>query len=212
MHGPHATSSSRTPDRISFVMTPRRRHAISTWREPGETAIDRLVWTRCPSNISATIERSRKEEFTLLPTATWVTSVPATSETSFTFPGLEGHAITGSTSERSSSMCSSYWAPTSASRGFQSAGRFCPRKNRSVIASLGNIDPVAPSSAPMFAIVPRSGTVNCLIPGPSYSRTFSFPHFSPCRRSISRMTSFAEHQAGSFPVRSTRTTCGIRNR
>src|SRR3990172_694775 len=38
MHGPHATSSSLTPARMSFVMTPPRRHAIRTWREPGETA------------------------------------------------------------------------------------------------------------------------------------------------------------------------------
>src|SRR2546422_6561601 len=212
MHGPHATSSSRTPALISFVIRPERRHAMRTDREPGDTAIERPGWTCFPLRISATIARSRNEEFTLLPTATWVTSVPATSVRGFTFPGVGGHAIGGSISERSSSIRSSYVARSSGPSRRQSLGRFCPRKNRSVIPSLGNTDPVAPSSAPMFAIVPRSGTVNRLIPGPSYSTIFSFPHFSPYRRSISRITSFADVQGGSSPVRSTRTTWGIRNR
>src|SRR3989441_7459798 len=96
MHGPQATSSSRTPDLISFVITPESRQAMRTDREPGDTAIERPGWICFPLRISATIARSRNEEFTLLPTATWVTSVPATSETGLTFPGVDGHAISGS--------------------------------------------------------------------------------------------------------------------
>ena len=64
----------------------------------------------------------------------------------------------------------------------------------------------------MFAIVPRSGTVNCFRPGPPYSRTFSFPHFSPYLWRSPRITSFAEVHGGSFPFRSIRTTPGIRKR
>src|SRR5437879_12932306 len=101
MHRPHAPSNSRTPYLISFVITPERRHAMRTDREPGDTAIERPGWTCFPLRISATIARSRNEEFTLLPTATCVTSVPATSVTGFTFPGLEGHAISGSILARS---------------------------------------------------------------------------------------------------------------
>ena len=64
----------------------------------------------------------------------------------------------------------------------------------------------------MFAIVPRSGTVNCLRLGPPYSRTFSFPHFSPYLRRSPRITSFADVHGGSLPFRSIRTTPGIRKR
>ncbi len=57
--------------------------------------------------ILATIMRSRKEEFTLLPVMDWWTGVPATSLTGTTLPGEEGQAMRGSRVERSISSCSS---------------------------------------------------------------------------------------------------------
>ena len=49
MQGPHATSSSRTPALISFVMRPLVSMRRRVWREPGETAIATPGATRFPS-------------------------------------------------------------------------------------------------------------------------------------------------------------------
>src|SRR5436853_497902 len=91
IHGPQATSSSRTPALMSFVMSPLVSMRSSVWREPGETATEIPGAMRLWSSACATMLRSRNEEFTLLPTATCATSVPATSRTGFTLSGLQAH-------------------------------------------------------------------------------------------------------------------------
>src|SRR5947208_3078256 len=75
--------------------------------DPGDTAIEIPEATCFPSRACATMLRSRKDEFTLLPTATWATSVPATSRTGFTLSGLDGQAMSGSSLPRSTSTVSS---------------------------------------------------------------------------------------------------------
>src|SRR5205814_6790721 len=150
--------------------------------------------------------RSRHYEFTLLPPATRATSTPATSRTALTLSGLEGHATSGSRDPRSMSTVSSYFASGSGARGLKSLALSCPARNVFVSSSEGNTDAVAPSSVPMFAIVPRDGTVSSLSPGPVYSRTLFRAHFTSKRRSSSRITSFALTHGLNFPVRRTLTT------
>ena len=61
----------------------------------------------------------------------------------------------------------------------------------------------------MFAIVERSLILRHESPSPPYSKTLPRPPFTVYRRSISRITSFAETPGRSFPLSSTRTTAGI---
>ena len=77
----------------------------STWRLPGFTWNVVSGWLCLPFMIFATTMRSLKDEFTLLPTITWSTFMPATSLTFITFPGDEGQAMSGSIEERSISSC-----------------------------------------------------------------------------------------------------------
>ena len=161
------------------------------------------------SSACATMLRSRNEEFTLLPTATCATSVPATSRTGFTLSGLEGHAMRGSNSPRFTSTVSSYSADASGDSRVKSLARPWAVRNAFVSASDGNTEAVAPSSVPMFAIVPRDGTVSSFRAGPVYSRTLFRPHFTSNRWSSSRITSFALTQGLNCPVKRTFTTSGI---
>ena len=69
---------------------------------------------------------------------------------------------------------------------------------------------VAPSSAPMLAMTCRSIADSVATPGPWYSITRLTPPFTPCRRSISRMTSFADTHGRSSLVSRTPQTSGIR--
>jgi hypothetical protein len=77
-----------------------------------------------------------------------------------------------------------------------------------VTSSEGKIEVVRPSSAPMFAIVARWGTVSVATPGPEYSKILPKPPRTVRRRSNSRMTSFAATQGRSRPVSTTRTMRG----
>ena len=76
-------------------------------------------------------------------------------------------------------------------------------KNARVTSSLGNTVVVAPSSAPMFAIVARSGTERLARPGPVYSIIFATPPLTLSLLSTSRMTSFAVTMGFSCPTSST---------
>src|SRR5438132_3925394 len=209
IHGPQATSSSRTPALMSFVMSPLVSMRSSVWREPGETATEIPGAMRLWSSACATMLRSRNDEFTLLPTATCATSVPATSRTDFTLSGLEGHAMRGSNSPRFTSTVSSYSADASGDSRVKSLARPWAVRNAFVRGSDGNTEAVAPSSVPIFAIVPRDGTVSSFRAGPVYSRTLFRPHFTLNRWSSSRITSFALTQGLNCPVKSTFTTTVI---
>ena len=75
-------------------------------------------------------------------------------------------------------ISSSYTASGSALRATKSSSRSCAFKKARVVSSEGNIDVVAPSSAPMFVIVARSGTLRLLTPSPQYSITLPTPPFT----------------------------------
>ena len=194
---------------MSFVIRPVVNIKRRVCREPGDTDIEIPGATCFPSRACATTLRSRNDEFTLLPTATWATSVPATSRTAFTLSGLDGHAMSGSIVLRSTSTVSSYAAPSSAARGLKSFPRACAPRNCFVMPSAGKTDAVAPSSVPMFAIVPRDGTLSSARPGPVYSRTLFFAHLTSNRFRSSRITSFALTHGLNFPASRTFTTAGI---
>jgi hypothetical protein len=61
----------------------------------------------------------------------------------------------------------------------------------------------------MFAITCRSMAERESSPGPWYSMIRPTPPLTPCRRSISRITSFALTHGGSAPVSRTPQICGI---
>jgi hypothetical protein len=75
-------------------------------------------------------------------------------------------------------------------------------------ASLGNTEVVTPHSAPMLAIVARSGTSSVATPGPPYSNTHPTLPCVPKSASTFRMTSLAETQGASRPFSRIRTTRG----
>ena len=81
-----------------------------------------------------------------------------------------------------------------------------------VTSSLGKIVVVAPSSAPILAIVDRSGTVNVSTPDPWYSNILPIPPLTVSRLSISKMTSLAVTPKLSAPFSSTPTIRGIRKK
>ena len=122
---------------------------------------------------------------------TWSTLIGPTFFTVSTLSGMCGCATSGSRVFRSISTISSYSASASALSSVKSPSRPWAFRNARVTSSLGNTLVVAPSSAPMFAIVARSGTVRVFTPSPMYSITLPTPPLTLSRRSTSRMMSFA---------------------
>ena len=135
--------------------------------------------------------------------ATWSILMPAFSLTGATLSGLCGMATSGCRAERSMLISSSYSASGSGISSDQSSSLPWALKKARVTSSLGNTVVVAPSSAPMFAIVARSGTERVLSPSPEYSIIFPTPPLTLRRRSTSRMTSLAVTMGLSAPVSST---------
>ena len=103
------------------------------------------------------------------------TGVPATSSTGTTLSGFCGLATSGPSSPRSISTRSSYSAPSSGAISSKSSSRCWRRSHSRVFSSGGKTAEVAPSSAIMFAIVPRSGTDRSAVPGPVNSNTLFLP-------------------------------------
>ena len=68
---------------------------------------------------------------------------------------------------------------------------------------------VAPSSAPILAMVARSGTDSVSTPGPAYSITRPTPPLTLRRRSTSKIISFADTMGGSEPSSQTQQTFGM---
>lgn len=130
------------------------------------------------------------------------------SATVFTLSGMCGSATIGTSADRSISTASSYVASGSAASGIKSASRPCAFRKPRVTSSEGNTDVVAPSSAPMLAMVARSGMDSVSTPGPVYSITLPTPPLTVRRRSSSRITSLAATPRLSRPVRRTLTTLG----
>src|SRR5919206_323720 len=140
---------------------------------------------------------------------TWATGVPATSSTGTTLSGLCGLATSGPSSPRSISTRSSYSAPSSGPTSEKSSSRCWRRSQSRVSSSGGKTAEVAPSSAIMFAMVPRSGIDRSAVPGPVNSKTLFLPPLAESRRSSSRMMSLAcTHGRASSPSSRTSTTSG----
>ncbi len=141
--------------------------------------------------------------------ATWFTRIFPTDRTVPTLSGLCGFAVRGSSVLRSSSSSSSYTASSSASKGIHISSLPCARRNSLVFSSLGKMDVVAPSSAPILVMVARSGTVREATPGPAYSMTLLTPPLTLSSCSTFRIMSLADTQGGSFPFSRIRQTPGI---
>ena len=87
---------------------------------------------------------------------TCASGVPTTSSTGTTLPGLEGCATSGPSSPRSMWISSSKSPVSPVGIASKSSARSCSSSQSRVVSSEGKIPPVAPSSAIMLAIVPRS--------------------------------------------------------
>src|SRR5947199_307114 len=85
---------------------------------------------------------------------TWASSVPATSSTGTTLPGLDGLATSGTSCARSICSSSSKSPVLPVSSATKSSSRSCSTSHRFVSSSAGKIAPVAPTSASMLQIVP----------------------------------------------------------
>ena len=182
---------------------------MSTWREPGEMVRLTFSATWRPSSMPATRMRSQKLELVQLPMQTWSTLMPSISLMGTTLSGECGWAASGCSALRSMVISSSYSASSSAVSGAQSARRPRAAKNSKVRRSLGNTVVVAPSSAPMLAMVARIGTDRVSTPGPPYSMILPTPPLTVRRRRTSRMTSLAETMGLSSPVSTTWQTFGM---
>ena len=203
MHGPQAHSSTLAPAATSLASAPLSARALSTCLEPGEIVRLTLGATRLPSRIPATRIRSQKLELVQLPMQTWSTLMPAMLEISVTLSGEWGCAASGWRELRSTTISSSYSASGSASSLTHCPARPRAEKNSRVRSSLGKTVVVAPSSAPMLAMVARLGTESVLTPEPPYSMTLSTPPLTLSLRRTSRMTSLAETIGCSSPVSTT---------
>ena len=209
MQGPQPHSSTRAPAAMSLASAPLAARAFSTWREPGETVRLTLGATCRPASMPATRIMSQKEEFVQLPMHTWSMGSPAIFETSVTLSGLLGCAAIGCRLERSMVISSSYSASGSASSSRQSPALPRAAKNSRVLRSLGKMEVVAPVSAPMLAMVARSGTLRLIRPSPKYSNILPTPPLTPTRRSSSSITSLAATIGFRWPVSVTRQTLGM---
>ncbi len=78
-------------------------------------------------------------------------------------------------------------------------------------ASAGNIDVVAPSSAPMLAMVALPVALSVRAPGPMYSTIAWVPPDTVSWPATQRITSFGAVQPPSFPVRTTAMRRGYRS-
>ena len=156
-HGPQAGSSIRTPAISRSMYVPERVIWSRIWREPGvavaETRSSDSRWPRMPAPQSA---RSSYEELTDEPMQTCSIAVPTSSSTGTTLPGLEGLATKGTSAARSMCSSSSKSPVSPVTISTKSSPRCCSWSQAFVASSAGKTAPVAPSSAIMFAIVPRS--------------------------------------------------------
>ncbi len=209
MQGPQAHSSTRAPAAIISASAPHLQSIASTCREPGLTVKLTLGATVLPFSIAATLSISARLEFVQLPMQTWSTAILVSSETAFMLSGLCGHAASGRRAERSITTLSSYSAFSSATSGEKSCSLPCAFKNARVVSSAGNTEAVAPSSAPMLAIVALSGTERAFTPSPQYSITLPTPPLTVSKRSTSSMISLAAALCPSLPLSSTLTTLGM---
>ena len=111
------------------------------------------------------------------PIAIWSTFI-FSSGISCTLSGLCGNAASGTKSSKFTINFLSYTASASGSNSMKSDSLDCFLRKSLVISSLGKIEVVAPSSAPIFVIVALSSTERDFIPSPVYSITNPTPPFT----------------------------------
>ncbi|OQC73646.1 MAG: hypothetical protein BWX44_01386 [Spirochaetes bacterium ADurb.Bin001] len=85
----------------------------------------------------------------------------------------------------------------------------CASKKRLVTSSLGNTEVVAPSSAPILAIVPRCGMLSVDTPSPAYSSILPTPPFTVSLLNTSSTISLALTIGDNLPLNSTLRTLGL---
>src|SRR3990172_200859 len=144
MQGPQADSRIRPPAAMRSASAPFEAIMVYTCLEPGVTVKLMSGWTVFPLSIVATVIRSRNEELVQLPTQTWESFVPSTSETGTTLSGLDGRAIIGSSVSRLISSASSYVASGSGPMATQLLSRPWDFRERRVCSSLGKMEVVGP--------------------------------------------------------------------
>ena len=142
---------------------------ISTALLPGAIPASTPGAMCLPLTIAATLAKSSSELFVHEPITTCVTGFPAIFFISVTASGECGCAASAESSSKFISMSLSYSALSSAFNSVQSASRPIDLRKVFVFSSEGKIDVVAPSSAPIFVIVARCGTVRLSTPLPKYS-------------------------------------------
>ena len=161
--GPHALSKILNPAAISSPKMPDFAAIISTALLPGAIPASTPGAMCLPLTIAATLAKSSSELFVHEPITTCVAGFPAIFFISVTASGECGCAASAESSSKFISMSLSYSALSSAFNSVQSASRPID------FSSEGKIDVVAPSSAPIFVIVARCGTVRLSTPLPKYS-------------------------------------------
>jgi hypothetical protein len=209
IQGPHAASSILAPAATISARAPFAASMLRTCFEPG--AITRLTpgLTLLPLRMRATFIISTYDELVQLPIQTWSTLIFPISLAFFTLSGLCGIAASGSSFSSPIVISFSYTASVSGLSSTQSISLPCARRKSLVISSLGNMEVVAPSSAPIFVIVALSGTVRFSIPSPAYSIILPTPPFTLIILSTSSIISFADTHGFNLPVKTTFTTEGI---
>ena len=177
-HGPQTGSSIRTPPSTSWRYTPASAIATRIWREPGRgRGRHALVHLRPPSRE----HRARQRQVERTPSSPTSRCRPARS--ACRPPPRPARRCRGSAASRPAARA----RPGRSRRGRRTPRRRRARARRSrpraagaaatraCSSSGGNTAAVAPSSAIMLAIVPRSGTLRSAVPGPVNSKTLFLP-------------------------------------
>ena len=156
-HGPQAGSSIRTPAVSRSTYVPRPRDLVEDLARAGrrgrrhEGLGDPLAAQHGADHSEVLVG-----EFTDEPMQTCKSSVPATSSTGATLPGLDGLATRGTSAARSMTSSSSKSPGVAGLERGEVLRALLLLEPTRVCSSEGKTAPVAPSSAIMFAIVPRS--------------------------------------------------------
>ena len=144
-----------------------------------------------------------------LPIATWSTFILPIFSTSSTLSGECGFAANGLSLDKSIVISSSYTASLSGLNSIHSSSLPCALKNSKVLSSLGNIDVVAPSSAPILVIVALSGTERLNTPSPPYSNTLLTPPLTESLLKTSNIISLAATILFNLFIKLTLQTFGV---
>mmetsp|Transcript_9808 Transcript_9808/g.26683 ORF Transcript_9808/g.26683 Transcript_9808/m.26683 type:complete len:321 (-) Transcript_9808:629-1591(-) len=226
MHGPHAFARTVPPTFSKISVSPSLVMVALICSLPGLMANGTLALIpaarACLATLAALVMSSYEELVqepispaeTLLGQPFFLTA-SANSEIPCAKSGVKGPLTCGSSSLRLISIISSYSAPSSARRFSAKASaseailslpvalRYSP-----ILELYGNIDVVAPISAPMLQMVPIPVALMLSTPGPKYSTIAPVPPLTVRMPATLQMTSFGDDHPLSFPVSLTPITFG----